>query len=99
VSDSRRALPCVTQVLTAITAWCQHNSAQAAFADLFGAVRLEALAPHELHICAQHDLLAAHPDALERVAAALADAEAPQGPPGKSPRKRRRAAARHPTFV
>ncbi len=63
------------QVLTAITAWCQHNDGADAFPELFGAVRLQHLAPHELHACLQHGMLAAFPAALAHVHAALADPE------------------------
>lgn len=59
------------QVLTAITAWCQHNDAAGAFPELFGAVRLQHLAPHELHACLQHGMLTAFPAALAHVQSAL----------------------------
>ena len=63
----------MAQVLTAVTAWCQHNDAADAFPELFGAVRLQHLQLHELHVLLQHGMLGAFPDALAAVHAALAN--------------------------
>ena len=62
-----------------MTAWCQHNDAADAFPELFGAVRLQHLHPHELHVLLQHGMLGAFPDALAAVHAALDDSPEQQG--------------------
>lgn len=75
------------QVLTAITAWCNHNSALHTFEELFSAVRLEHMQQYELHVISQH-VMADHTFVQERLAAALATAADPE--PARTPNAEQR---------
>jgi hypothetical protein len=79
-------------VLTAITTWCHHNGAREAFMQLFPAVRLEYLQPHELHAMSQHALVLENPVALAQVQAALSAAYSTDSPPRNAEQRRQRRA-------